>query len=84
MTAVAEETTTDAPGHHRPGLPGDRPGRRHRVPGRQMPAMFNALHVEVTGAGDAHMTLEVALHLGDDIVRSIAMKPTDGMQRGAG
>ena len=46
--------------------------------------LFNALHVEVTGAGDAHtLTLEVALHLGDDIVRSISMQPTDGLVRGA-
>ncbi len=49
-----------------------------------VPALFNALHVEVTGAGDAHtLTLEVALHLGDDIVRSISMQPTDGLVRGA-
>ena len=49
-----------------------------------MPPLFNALHVDVTGAGDAHvLTLEVALHLGDDIVRSISMQPTDGLVRGA-
>ena len=29
------------------------------------------------------MTLEVALHLGDDSVRTIAMSSTDGLQRGA-
>ena len=29
------------------------------------------------------LTLEVALHLGDDIVRSISMQPTDGLVRGA-
>ncbi len=49
-----------------------------------VPPLFNALNVEVTGAGDAHtLTLEVALHLGDDIVRSISMQPTDGLVRGA-
>ena len=49
-----------------------------------VPPLFNALHVEVSGAGDAHtLTLEVALHLGDDIVRSISMQPTDGLVRGA-
>jgi F-type H+-transporting ATPase subunit beta len=49
-----------------------------------VPPLFNALHVDVTGAGDAHvLTLEVALHLGDDIVRSISMQPTDGLVRGA-
>ena len=29
------------------------------------------------------MTMEVALHIGDNMVRAIALKPTDGMQRGA-
>ena len=49
-----------------------------------VPPLLNALHVDVTGAGDTHMlTLEVALHLGDDIVRSISMQPTDGLVRGA-
>ena len=49
-----------------------------------VPPLFNALHVEVSGAGDTHtLTLEVALHLGDDIVRSISMQPTDGLVRGA-
>src|SRR6195952_3041390 len=49
-----------------------------------VPALFNALHVEVTGAGAAHtLTLEVALHTGDDIVRTISMQPTDGLVRGA-
>ena len=28
------------------------------------------------------MTMEVALHIGDNLVRAIALKPTDGMQRG--
>jgi len=49
-----------------------------------VPPLLNALNVDVTGAGDTHMlTLEVALHLGDDIVRSISMQPTDGLVRGA-
>jgi F-type H+-transporting ATPase subunit beta len=48
-----------------------------------VPPLFNALHATVTGAGDEHvLTLEVALHLGDDIVRSISMQPTDGLVRG--
>lgn len=29
------------------------------------------------------MTLEVAQHLGDNLVRTIALKPTDGLVRGA-
>ncbi|MBS4223422.1 F0F1 ATP synthase subunit beta [Lederbergia citrea] len=48
----------------------------------QLPEIYNAL--KVTGAGDANieLTLEVALHLGDDTVRTIAMASTDGVQRG--
>jgi F-type H+-transporting ATPase subunit beta len=29
------------------------------------------------------MTMEVALHVGDNLVRAIALKPTDGMRRGS-
>ena len=32
--------------------------------------------------GTLHLTLEVALQLGDDVVRTIAMDSTDGVQRG--
>ncbi|MDO5025497.1 MAG: F0F1 ATP synthase subunit beta [Trueperella sp.] len=35
------------------------------------------------GKNGMMMTLEVAQHLGDNIVRTIAMKPTDGLVRGA-
>ncbi|QQM67849.1 F0F1 ATP synthase subunit beta [Actinomyces weissii] len=52
-----------------------------------IPAMYNALKttVELTGEGEGstEMTLEVAQHLGDNIVRAIALKPTDGLVRGA-
>jgi F-type H+-transporting ATPase subunit beta len=49
-----------------------------------MPEMFNALHVEVTlGGGTRRLTLEVAQHLGDSMVRAISMQPTDGLVRGA-
>ncbi|NNG34154.1 F0F1 ATP synthase subunit beta [Nakamurella aerolata] len=48
-----------------------------------VPDLYNALHVDVDGGGIKRMlTLEVALHLGDDIVRCIAMQPTDGLVRG--
>lgn len=58
-------------------------------PPDQLPEMYNALTVEYTGMGSAEagqtqtMTMEVAQHLGDNIVRSIALKPTDGLVRGA-
>ena len=58
-------------------------------PPDQLPEMYNALTVEYTGMGSTEagqmqtMTMEVAQHLGDNIVRSIALKPTDGLVRGA-
>jgi F-type H+-transporting ATPase subunit beta len=48
-----------------------------------MPAIFNALKVDVTlSEGTKTLTLEVSTHLGDNIVRAISMQPTDGMIRG--
>ena len=53
-------------------------------PRGQVPALLNALSVEVTQGGPARtLTLEIGLHLGDDIVRCISMQPTDGLVRGA-
>ncbi len=49
-----------------------------------MPPIFNALKVDITlAAGKQEVTLEVALHLGDNMVRAISMRPTDGLVRGA-
>ncbi|MER7585196.1 F0F1 ATP synthase subunit beta [Kitasatospora sp. NPDC097691] len=51
-----------------------------------IPDMFNALHVEVDnpdGTGKKILTLEVAQHLGDGMVRGISMQPTDGLVRGS-
>jgi F-type H+-transporting ATPase subunit beta len=50
-----------------------------------LPAIYNALRVvsenpEQTGAID--VIVEVEQHLGENRVRAVAMKPTDGMQRG--
>src|SRR3982751_1695969 len=48
-----------------------------------MPAMYNALKVDVELAeGKKTLTLEVAQHLGDNMVRAISMQPTDGLVRG--
>ena len=53
-------------------------------PADSMPAIFNALHVDVTLSGEKRMlTMEVAQHIGDNVVRAISMQPTDGMVRGA-
>nr|WP_039811515.1 F0F1 ATP synthase subunit beta [Jeotgalibacillus malaysiensis] len=49
----------------------------------QLPDIYNALTVPSGSAEGGVLTLEVALHLGDDAVRTIAMSSTDGIQRGA-
>ena len=52
-------------------------------PSDAMPPIYNALTVEVTLGGSARtLTLEVAQHIGDNLVRAISMQPTDGMVRG--
>ncbi|GLW29851.1 F0F1 ATP synthase subunit beta [Actinoplanes regularis] len=82
MTAVAEPTKAETA-----------VGRVVRVigpvvdvefPRDAMPAIFNALHVEVTlSGGTKKLTMEVAQHLGDNLLRTISMQPTDGLVRGA-
>ncbi len=58
-------------------------------PADAMPEIYNALEVSLDllsqGAGDSAkvLTLEVAQHLGDNLVRAISMQPTDGLVRGA-
>ncbi|MDS1112158.1 F0F1 ATP synthase subunit beta [Gordonia westfalica] len=53
-------------------------------PRGSIPELFNALHAEVTLSSVAKtLTLEVAQHLGDNLVRTISMQPTDGLVRGA-
>ncbi len=47
----------------------------------QLPAIFNALTI-IDADKDIHLTLEVAQHLGNDMVRCIAMSTTDGCRRG--
>ncbi|MER5216346.1 F0F1 ATP synthase subunit beta [Streptomyces sp. NPDC002838] len=52
-----------------------------------MPEIYNALHVEVSDPAKAGekktLTMEVAQHLGDGLVRAISMQPTDGLVRQA-
>ena len=48
-----------------------------------IPAIYNALTTVIDLGGEKTvLTLEVAQHLGDDLVRAIALKPTDGLVRG--
>ncbi|MDT7732211.1 MAG: F-type H+/Na+-transporting ATPase subunit beta, partial [Mycobacterium sp.] len=84
MTATAEKTDN--------ATKKDTNGRVVRVTGPvvdvefprgSVPELFNALHAEVTFEELAKtLTLEVALHLGDGLVRCIALQPTDGLVRG--
>src|SRR3954466_2014370 len=48
-----------------------------------IPGIYNALKTTIELEGEqTEITLEVAQHLGDDLVRAIALKPTDGLVRG--
>jgi len=47
----------------------------------KLPKILNALEVEVP-AGSERLVLEVAQHLGENTVRTIAMESTDGLVRG--
>jgi F-type H+-transporting ATPase subunit beta len=49
-----------------------------------IPELYNALTVEIElGELSKTLTLEVAQHIGDDMVRTVALQPTDGLVRGA-
>ena len=50
-----------------------------RFPDNQLPALLNAIEVPV---GDKTVIAEVAQHIGDNVVRCVAMGATDGLQRG--
>ena len=51
----------------------------------ELPEINNALIVKIDNADSEpiSLTLEVALHRGDNVVRTIAMSSTDGLRRGA-
>ena len=54
-------------------------------PPDHLPEMYNALEtmIQIEGEATPHkLTLEVAQFLGDDVVRCLALKPTDGLVRG--
>src|SRR5690606_31268051 len=52
-------------------------------PHESIPEIYNALKTTITiGDESTEITLEVAQHLGDNVVRAIALKPTDGLVRG--
>ena len=50
-----------------------------------LPDIYNAVQIKTEGkAGESKVDIicEVEQHLGESRVRTVAMKPTDGMQRG--
>ena len=51
-----------------------------RFADNQLPALLNAIEVPM---GDRTVIAEVAQHIGDNVVRCVAMGATDGMKRGA-
>ena len=51
-----------------------------KFPDGQLPSLLNAIRVE---NGDKSLIVEVSQHIGDNVVRCIAMSSTDGLVRGA-
>ncbi|MBD8498204.1 F0F1 ATP synthase subunit beta [Paenibacillus arenosi] len=52
----------------------------------QLPEILNAIKIEqkstAPGVPDINLTLEASVHLGDNVVRCVAMSSTDGLVRG--
>ena len=51
-----------------------------RFPEENLPELLTAINVK---NGDSMIVAEVAQHIGDNVVRCVAMSSTDGLQRGA-
>ena len=65
---------------YRENCTGNRPCIRYKVFPEHLPALNNAIIIE--NQNGEVLTAEVAQHLGDDIVRCVAMTSTDGLMRG--
>src|SRR3954452_25180362 len=86
-------TTADTANENMPGTDTTGTGRIARVigpvvdiefPADAMPDIYNALEIDYELTGESRtLVLEVAQHIGDNMIRAIAMKPTDGLVRGA-
>lgn len=46
----------------------------------KLPSLYNAIEIPL---GDGHVIAEVMQHLGNNVVRCVAMSSTDGLQRGS-
>jgi len=55
-----------------------------KFPPNGLPAIYNAIHIdgEVGNGLKVHLTTEVMQHIGNDVVRTVAMSSTDGLVRG--
>src|SRR5512135_1444118 len=55
-----------------------------RFEAEQLPALYNAIRISNPSISDkeGNLVVEVAQHLGDDVVRCVAMDTTDGLVRG--
>ncbi len=47
-----------------------------------LPALYNAINIDIPHEGNRRLVVEVAQHLGDDAVRCVALSSTDGLKRG--
>ena len=52
--------------------------------GAELPPIYNALEVQDRQEGEGRLVLEVQQHLGESMVRCVAMDSTDGLTRGTG
>ena len=54
-----------------------------RFPDKQLPAIYNAIEIKGDAGKNVHiqLTTEVVQHMGDDVVRTVAMSSTDGLTR---
>lgn len=54
-----------------------------RFPDKELPAIYNAIEIDARASKDihVHLTAEVVQHIGDDVVRTVAMSSTDGLTR---
>ena len=50
-----------------------------RFEDNSLPELYNAIELKIN---DSTLVVEVAQHIGDDVVRCIAMGPTEGLVRG--
>ena len=51
-------------------------------PEGELPPIYNAVRVVGDAESKVDITMEVAQHLGDNVVRCVSMQPTDGLRRG--